>query len=169
MSPSKKLGLVLAIHATSRGFGWVLFEGPMAIANWGIATAKDDYGIWCMKRFQRLVDQYRPLSVVLEKTKMKESTRASRANLLMQDMRGFADNRDLDVSVYTQEEIASALLANKKATRHEVADAAANMLPILRHRLPSARKPWETEDGRRCLFDAAALGLTHYVVTRGTL
>jgi len=166
MKHSKIPGLVLAIHPTSRGFGWVLFEGPLVPVDWGIASAKVNRSTQCMGRFKQLLDQYEPSALILEKFGEDDSQRSERIRSLAQTMRGFANNRDMDTPVYSREEVSAAVTASTKATRHAVALAVAEQLPILQHRLPNARKLWQSEDDRQCLFDAAALGITHYKSTR---
>jgi hypothetical protein len=166
MSPSQKSGLVLAVYPVSRGFGWVLFEGPLAPVNWGIASVKRNKSAWCMTRFGKLIDLYRPKAILLEVNNSPEAGPRNRVAALAQDMRGFAANRDIDVHVYSRAEVATALLSNEHVSRGDVVEVVAELLPILRDRLPSPRRPWQSEDGRRCLFDAAALGIAHYRITR---
>lgn len=165
MNDTKIPGLLLAIHPTSRGFGWVLFEGPLPV-DWGIASAKIDRSAKSMARFKQLLDQYQPSALILEKFEQSDSRRSERIRLLAQTMRGFANNHDMDTPVYSREEVSAALTGSTKASRHTVALAVAEQLPILRHRLPNARKLWQSEDNRQCLFDAAALGITHFRLTR---
>ncbi len=166
MNHTDASGLVLAIHPTSRGFGWVLFEGDLVPVDWGIASAKENRSAKCMARFQKLLDQYHPSALILEKFEEDDSRRNDRIRTLVQTMLGFANNRDMDVLVYSREEIGTALTGNIKATRHEIALAVAEQMPFLQSRLPKSRKLWESEDWRQCQFDAAALGITHYDLTR---
>jgi Holliday junction resolvasome RuvABC endonuclease subunit len=166
MNDRKLPGLALAVHPTSRGFGWVLFEGPIVPVDWGIASAKVNRSAQCMVRFKQLLDQYQPSALILEKFEESDSRRGERIRILGKTMRGFANNRDMDTLVYSREEVSVAVSGRTKASRHTVALAVAEQLPILRHRLPQARKLWQSEDNRQCLFDAAALGITHYTLTR---
>ena len=165
MNNSKPSGLVLAIHPTSRGFGWVLFEGPLVPVDWGIASAKINKSAQCMVRFKQLLEQYQPSALVLERFDEDDSHRSERVRELAQTMHGFANNRDMDTLVYGRREVSAIVTGNGKANRHAVARAVAQRLPILRHRLPKARKLWQSEDNRQCLFDAAALGIAHYTLT----
>ena len=165
MNHSKPSGLVLAIHPTSRGFGWVLFEGSLVPVDWGIASAKVNRSAQCMVRFKQLLDQYQPSALVLEKFEEDDSHRGERIRALAQTMHGFANNRNMDTPVYSREEVSITVTGNAKANRHAVARAVAVRLPILRHRLPEARKLWQSEDSRQGLFDAAALNITHYILT----
>jgi Holliday junction resolvasome RuvABC endonuclease subunit len=166
MKHSRIPGLVLAIHPTSRGFGWVLFEGPLVPVDWGIASAKANRSAQCMGRFKQLLDQYQPSVLILEKYGEDDSQRSERIRSLAQTMRGFANNRDMDTPVYSREEVSAAVTNSKNSNRHTVALEVSEQLPELRHRLPNARKLWQSEDDRQCLFDAAALGITHYRLTR---
>ena len=158
-------GLVFAVRPTTRGFGWVLFERPLVPVDWGLVSARGDTSTRAMRRFEKLLNQYRPMTMVLEKPALARKGVSSRARLLADTMRGFAENRDIDVPLYTRSEISLIVAGDEEATRHAVAQAVAVQLPILRHRLPSKRKPWLPEDDRQSLYDAAALGITHYNFT----
>jgi len=158
-------GLVLAVRPTTRGFGWALFEGPLALADWGIVAARGDTSVRAMRRFEKLLNQYRPSAVVLEMSGPTRKGVSSRVRLLAKTIRGFAENRDIAVHLYTRSEISLAVAGDENATRHGVAKAVAAQLPILRHRMPPVRKPWMPEDDRQSLYDAAALGITHYTLT----
>src|SRR5665213_3551827 len=100
MKHPKPSGLVLAIHPTSKGFGWVLFEGPLVPVDWGIASAKVNRSAQCMARFKQLVDQYQPSALVLEKFGEGESRRGDRIRELAQTMHGFANNHEMDTPIY---------------------------------------------------------------------
>src|SRR5258708_26295255 len=105
MKHHKISGLLLAIHPTSRGFGWILFEGPLVPVDWGIASAKVNRSAQCMVRFRQLLDQYQPSALILEKFEESDSRRSERIRSLAQTMRGFANNRDMDTLVYSREEV----------------------------------------------------------------
>jgi len=60
MTDHYKPGLVLAVHPTSRGFGWVLFENPLAPVDWGLATVKAKRSARCLARFEKLLNRYEP-------------------------------------------------------------------------------------------------------------
>ena len=158
-------GLVLAVRPTARGFGWVLFEGPLAPADWGLVSARGDTSARAMRRFERLLNQYQPATVVLEKPSDERKGVSNRVRILAETMCGFAENRDIDVPIYTRPEVSMVVTGDEESTRHAVAQAVATRLPILRHRMPPKRKPWLPEDDRQSLYDAAALGITHYTLT----
>ena len=166
MSHSKTGGLLLAVHPTARGFGWALFEGPLAPVDWGVANTKGNRSARSMAKFEKLLNQYQPSAVILEKSGKSAKARNRRMQVLENTMSGFARNRDIDTLFYSRAEVGKAVADDASATRHRVARAVAEHFPILRHRLPPARALWQPEDDRQCLFDAAALGITHYALTR---
>jgi hypothetical protein len=47
------------------------------------------------------------------------------------------------------------------ATKYQIAQSVATLLPELGWKLPRNRKPWETEHYRMSIFDAAALVVAH--------
>lgn len=166
MTSERSFGLVLAIHPTSRGFGWVLFEGPRAPVLWGNASAKFKRSATSMKRFAALLRLYEPSTLILEQYDGPTAHRSQRIQDLAQTMRGFAEGREIDVVLYTREVVGREVAGDPKATRHIVARATALKLPFFRRRLPHRRSSWQSEDERQSLFDALALALTHYNITR---
>jgi len=169
MNPHRHPGLVLAVHPTSKGFGWVVFEGPLAPVDWGIAGTKTHRSATAMRRLEGLLDQYHPSVVLFEAYEEGQARRGERIRELTQSMRACAENRDITVFVYSRALIAKHLLGKPKATRHEIAEAVSKLLPIFRPRLPRARELWHSEDTRQSLFDAGALAITHFEVSRPPL
>ncbi len=80
-------------------------------------------------------------------------------------MQGSARNRDTETYVYSRADVGQTVAGDPDATRNDVAAAVSKRLPFLKTRLPEPRKVWQSEIDRQCLFDAAALGLTHYDLT----
>jgi len=50
-------------------------------------------------------------------------------------------------------------------TKHSIALAIAKRIPAFERFLPRPRKPWQSEDARMGIFDAAALALTFFKQT----
>jgi Holliday junction resolvasome RuvABC endonuclease subunit len=166
MNPDGTPGLVVAVHPTSKGFGWVVFEGPLAPVDWGIATAKVKRSATSMRKFTHLLNQYHPSVVVLEQFDGEHARRGARIQDLARSMMGSAANREIEVAVYSRELVGRHVAGDIHATRHAIAQAVSKCIPILRFRLPQARALWQSEDPRQCLFDAAALAITHFAVSR---
>lgn len=156
---------MLAIHPTSRGFGWVLFEGQNAPVDWGIASAKAGRDMRLIRRCDHLLEKHEPAFLVLEAFEGSGTDRAGRIKALYRAFTGKAAARGVQTAVYRRKVVARALGLPDDASRHDVALAVAGRVAALSHRLPPKRKPWIAEDPRQSLFDAGALALTHYAAT----
>ena len=164
MNVRHKQGLVLAIHPTSRGFGWVLFESPLVPVDWGLASVKAKRSIRALARFERLLDRYQPKVVVFEEFDEHPARRANRIQELCRRMVALASGRGLYTPIYSREAIRECFESSGARTRHDIALSIAEQIEVFRRRLPRERKRWDGEDVRQSLFDAVALALTYFAV-----
>jgi len=168
MNARHKRGLVLAIHPTSRGFGWALFEGPLMPVDWGLASVKAKRSAHSLARFERLLNRYQPKVVVFEQFDEHPSRRAHRIQDLCRRMIRLAGRRDISTPIYSRETVRECFEHCGAKTRHDIALSIAEQIEVFRHRLPRQRKRWDSEDVRQSLFDAVALALTHFAVSGAT-
>jgi hypothetical protein len=164
MNARHKQGLVLAVHPTSRGFGWVLFESPLIPVDWGLASVKARRSARSLVRFERLLNRYAPKVVVFEQFDDHPARRASRIRELYRQMIAVAGSRGTYTPVYSRETIRECFESSGATTRHDIALSIAEQIEVFRRRLPRERKRWDSEDVRQSLFDAAALALTYFAV-----
>lgn len=155
-------GRVLGFHPTSRGFGWVVFEGPFRPIDWGLVGARKDKNAVCLQSLDRLLERFAPEVLVLEAYDRETTRRAGRIARLGALVRDLADERGIETAVYSRAEIREAFVEVKARTRREIAQAVAQHLEVFRHRLPPPRRPWDSEDARESLFAAAAVVLTYH-------
>lgn len=155
-------GRVLGFHPTSRGFGWVVFEGSFRPIDWGLAGARKDKNAVCLKSLDRLLERFAPEVLVLEAYDRETTRRAGRIARLGALVRDLADGKGIETAVYSRAEVCEAFGEVKARTRREIAEAVARHLEVFRHRLPPKRRPWDSEDARDGMFAAAAVVLTHY-------
>lgn len=163
-SPKRSQALVLAIHPTPKGFGWVLFEGALAPVDWGIASAKSKRRSRSLARFERLMSRYEPSVVIFEEFEKRVPRRGDRIQHLCRAMIHLASCRGAETTVYNRATIRTCFASVGATTREQIAQAIALHIPEFRPRLPRKRKPWESEPDGQCLFDAAALALTYFAI-----
>ena len=156
-------GLVLAVHPTSRGFGWVLFEGPLAPVDWGIAGSKRANNARLVSRFERILKRYEPAVLVLEE--FEGAVRVDRIQRLCRSMIHLAACKGMDTPVYRRNAIHTVFASVGARTRQEIAQVIAQQVDAFSHLTPRRRRVWENPDPRRSLFDAAALALTYFAIT----
>jgi len=153
---------VLAVYPTCHGFAFVLFEGPEAPFDWGVkdirATQKNAKTLDAVKV---IMTKYRPRVLLIENTG-HGSRRTTRIRRLYQMLVHLSDTEGIPVVRYTRQDIRECFAPVGAKTKYEIAKAIANQIPSFMHRLPPVRKLWMSEDQRQSLFDAAALGITHY-------
>lgn len=154
--------LVFAVHATSRGFGYVLFEGPFSPYDWGTVGAKGDKNAVCLRKLERLLDQHAPATLLLEACGNDSWVRSHRIERLYKALSAVAVTRCIEVLMYTRRDIQACFSSVGARTRQEIAEAVGRHVDAFHHRTPAPRKAWQNEDGRMALFSAAALALTHF-------
>jgi hypothetical protein len=157
-----KNALIFALHATSRGFGYVVFEGPFAPYDWGTVTARGDKNAICLHKLEKMLDRFTPETLILEAYGKDSSNRSDRIAKLYKAVENMAVNRGIEVAIYKRSDIQSCFASIGAKTRQEIAEAIARNIPAFGHQVPKARKAWQSEDRRMALFSAAALVLTHY-------
>lgn len=153
---------VLSVYPTSHGFAFVLFEGPETPFDWGIKDIRDRQRTTkTLDAVQAIMTRYLPDVLVLEDTGLG-SRRTIRIRRLYQMLNHLADTQGVPVVRYSRNDVRKCFSAVGARTKYEIAKAIANQIPAFTHRLPPVRKIWMSEDPRQSLFDAAALGITHY-------
>jgi hypothetical protein len=159
-------GLVLAVHPTSRGFGWVLFEGPLAPVDWGMSAAKKGRDGRLLNRFARLLDRYEPAVLVLEEFEGRVQ-RAAHIQQLCRFIIHLASSRGMDTPVFSRAAVQGCFATLGASNRFEIAQVIAEHIDAFSHRMPKPRSGGDGEDRRQALFDAAALALTYFAVNSG--
>lgn len=163
MSGSFPQDMTLAIYATSKGFAFVLFHGPSVPFDWGLrGISNPSRNRKCLEAVADLIEQYQPLSIILEDTSEHESRRTVRIRRLYQSIVHLATANAIDVHRIEKASINKVFGSVGAVTKYEIAQAIAIQIPAFAAKLPRARKPWMSQDERQCLFDAAALGITWF-------
>lgn len=152
----------LAIYPFTRGFAFVLFQGPSSPFDWGIKEIRGkEKNALTLQAIKKLIDRYAPETIVIEETKEKHSRRHPRVRALYRMIAHLAHTKGIDIARYPQSRVRETFASVGARTKYEIAQAIATQIPAFALRLPRKRKIWMSEDPRQSLFDAAALGITH--------
>lgn len=154
--------LILAIYPTSRGFGFVVFEGRHRPIDLGTKDARADKNQIVLAKAGELMSWFRPDMLILEDANAAGSRRADRIRHLHQQLVALAKSRDISVREFARSDVKAAFASRDASSKYEIAQAIAREVPDLAPWLPPPRKIWESEDPRLCIFDAASLALTFY-------
>ncbi len=165
MSGANPQNLVLSIYPSTRGFAFVLFEGPESPFDWGVKEIKEKHkNAKALDEIKKLIDRYRPEVLVIEDSTSGESRRTSRIRKLYRMLSHLASVEYVDLVRYTRTQVRECFGFVGASSKYEIAKAIAIQIPAFAHRMPPFRKPWMSEDPRQNLFDAAALGLTFFLL-----
>lgn len=152
---------VLAVDLSTRGFGYAIFEGRAQLVDWGTKDIRKNKEQVTLVKIEELLRRFEPDVLIVEDCSHVSSRRNQRITLLIGRMLAKAralgiEGRALPLAlVYRQ--FAKYGARNKQ----EIASALAQRFAALAPRVPPKRKPWQSEDSRMSIFDAAALGYTY--------
>lgn len=154
---------VLSVYASSRGFAFVLFEGPESPYDWGVREIKGhDKNVQTRDAIKGLIDRYRPEVLVLTDMSESNSRQTSRIKKLHRMIKHLAGTEYVDLYQFPKSAVKAYFAPVGATTKYEIAKVIAQQIPAFGHRLPRYRKAWMSADPRQYLFDAAALGLVFY-------
>lgn len=155
--------LVLSIYPNSRGFGFVLFEGPLSPFDWGVKEIRGPAKNRQMLRFiESLLDRYTPVVLVLEDWTDEAYQRTDRIVDLYESILALAKRKAIPVVRYPMTKIREHFAYRNALTKYEIALHIAKIIPAFSYQVPPVRKIWRSEDARQGLYDAASIGLTFY-------
>lgn len=160
MNPSD---LVLSIYPNSRGFGYVLFEGPLSPFDWGVKEIRGSAKNRQILRFlENLIDRHAPAVLVLEDWTDDAHQRIDRIVLLYEAIAALAKRKLVQIVRYPMRKIREHFAYRNALTKYEIALHIAKIIPAFSYQIPPERMIWRSEDARQGLYDAAAFGLAYY-------
>jgi hypothetical protein len=153
---------VMAIDPTTRGFGFVTFEGPERLIDWAVVEVRGDKNNAGLRRVADLIAQYRPDVLVLEDTRARGSRRCFRVRKFLDRVRSLAEKKRIATKPVSRTKVRRTFSEIGATTKYQMALAIAKRFPELMPRLPRFRKPWMTEDARMSIFNAASFVQTFF-------
>jgi hypothetical protein len=150
---------ILAIDPTHRGFGYVIFEGPDFLIDWGVRQVEVPKNKGSIAAVAELIARYHPRILVLEDVAGKGCRRCRRVRELVDGLEQYGRERGLTVRRIPQTAVKRTLLDSGIRNKDQMARFVAARFPELGRYLPPERKPWMSEDVRMAIFDAATFAL----------
>jgi hypothetical protein len=156
---------VLAFDVHPRSFGFVVFEGPNCMLDWGIKSFRPGVNVVKIPAAQKLLallNDFTPSAIVIREREAKGRTKKSKMLVTIERL---ARNRRIPVKFISRGDVNRAFVGFE-SNKYEVASALAKQFPALSSRLPPKRKCWQSEDYRMGIFDAAAVGVAYFTRRR---
>ena len=171
MSTKQFESFILAIYPSARGFAFVVFEGPDSPFDWGTKEFRgSDKNAHSLSAITELVERYRPDAIVIEDFAEDGARRSSRIRRLYRSIVQLAQTECIDLFRYSKTQVRHCFGAVRRHDQVRHRDRDCKTHSGIRPSPPArSEKIWMSEDERQNLFDAAALGLTHYAVNPSLL
>lgn len=141
----------LGIAPTSRGFGYAVIEDGELLVDYGLTHQRPPDEERLLERARTLIHRHRPDTFVVRD--LAGSRLGQRSRSLLGRLAELGEEEGLQVYRPTLEEVVRHF-ASDGLTKHDRARAVAERFPQLRPKLPSRRKPWESEDEWMAVFGA---------------
>lgn len=154
--------LIMAVFPARKGFGYALFEGPMAPVDWGAKETKGNRNYDALQKIARLLDFFHPDLVLLEATDGRGTKKGTRVQKLLDAIKKFLRKKGIKYASFSRQEIRECFSYSDAFSKQEIAEEIASALPEFACRLPAKRRPWQAESYSMMIFDAVALVFTFY-------
>ena len=155
--------LVLSLAPMSKGFGFVLFEAPLAPFDWGVREVRGALKNRRILKFvEGMIDRYAPIVLVLEDWTDDACRKSKRIMALYAALVELARKNCVQLVRVTKGSVRRCFMHVVPCNKYEIALAIAKAIPALSYQIPPVRKIWMSEDPRQSLYDAAALGLAYF-------
>jgi len=153
---------VIAFDVRPQRLGYVIFEEPMRLVDWGVSRSRDSIrnGI----RLMRLVEHSQPSVVVLRSLEKGGYRNRPLLRLLMRRISRRIHSAAISTVCIPGAAIKSVFRKYVTPTKENTARVIAARFPELAWQLPPHRRPWQPEHWRMPLFDAAALGIAYFAL-----
>ena len=149
---------ILALDVRPRSFAFVVFENSRELLDWGARSFRG--GVNAVRvplgpKVMRLLDEYAPEALVLKYPQTKTLRK------IIQVIRDQARVHKIPIRVLSPR-VLTETFAGRNDNKHQIASVIAERFPEFLYILPPKRKPWQSEDYRMSIFDAAALGTAYF-------
>ncbi len=141
-------------------------EGSTRLVDWSTKDIRGDKETATLAKLEELLRRFEPDVLVVEDCAHPSSRRSERIALLTKEMVVTARKLGVKGHALPIAHVYRHFAESGARTKHEIATTLAMRFPGLLLRLPPKRKPWQSEDSRLGIFDAAALGITYYLRER---
>lgn len=152
---------VLALDAVSRGFGFVVFEGPERLIDWGTFAVHQDRQHRSLELVRALLERYTPDVLVFENYRSRSSRRCRYVRQLLRAVAALASAQAVSTRALAPRTVRKVFARLGARNKDQTAAILAARFPGLDPSVPPARQPWMNESSRLAIFDAAAFALTH--------
>jgi hypothetical protein len=156
---------LLALEARSGKIGFVIFEGPSRLLDWGVlgcAESTGRLGEVVAKRVRPLLFRYRPLAVVMRGDNHYSSRSPARLRVSVRSIKKEARLCEVEFRLVKTKSRKCFFVQVGCSAKHQVVQLIAQLFEEIYWRAQPPRKAWHSESYHTVIFDAAATGLVAF-------
>lgn len=153
---------VMAISIASGRVGYAVLEGPQFLIDWGVLDVR---GVNDKERISKIVETIAwnlPDILVLEDVKAKGCMKGARSRVLIKRIKSESSLRAIDTVMISRMDVRCLFAPLHGHNKDVIARTVANHFPELLRALPRERRPWDAEQYRMTLFEAASYALVYF-------
>jgi len=158
---------ILAVDARRNRFGYVLFEGPERLLDWGgseISPGLNDRAAVgrARKRIRSVLRLRHPMVVVLKRPRRMITDKISARGPVLKAIVSEATGLQIPTHFVSRKDIREAFRILPGHSKYDIANRLVQLFPELVTRLPPRRKAWQSEPRSMIVFDAIAAGFAYW-------
>jgi len=158
---------ILSIDVRRNRFGYVLFEGPERLLDWGASAVSPKLGRRAaveaaLKRVAPLLRRCHPAAAVVKRPRRTKKGPSATSGPMLGVVQGEAVKLNIPMYFVTWQEVLDAFRVFPAHNKDNIAETLARIFPELIDKLPPRRGKWGTERPRMVIFDALAAGFTYW-------
>lgn len=157
--------VILSIFFNTNGFGYVLMNEPTDAIKKGIKSFKPVESPKLWEELINMIHDIKPERIVLENEAGSKTHKGKRITKLIKRLKLFLEGMGMPYASYDREQIRMVFELWHARSKYDIAIVISKSLPAFQNYLHNKPKYPKTEHYRTVLYDAAALGITHYYVT----
>lgn len=161
---NRKIRVVMALFLHSRGFSIAILENALTVINaYNVVLHRypiDNKDI--LKKVKEKIDFYIPEIVILEDANGFGSRKGTRVKRAIRKIEKYVQEQKLLVAKYSRNDIRFVFNAFNAQSKYEIARVITENVKQLPIELPKKRLSHMPEHYSMAIFDAIALGITHY-------
>ena len=160
----RKTDVLIAFFINARGFGIAVMEDALTVLN-AYNVVIHQYPIRNRKiltKIKEKIDFYLPSVIILEDAKGYGSRKSKRVKKVISLIEKYAEDQKLVVKKYSRNDIRFVFSSFHAHSKYEIAKVITENIKALPIKLPDKRKSHEPEHYSMSIFDAIALGITHF-------
>jgi hypothetical protein len=156
---------LLALEARSGKIGFVIFEGPARLLDWGVLGCTEPTSRLCevvARRVRPLLLRYQPLAVVMRRDNHYSLQSPSRLRASIRAIKKEARRCEVEFRLLRTKSRKRFFVQFGRSAKHQIAALTAQLFEEIYWRAQPERKAWHSESYHTVIFDAAATGLVAF-------